>query len=67
MTRPKAFRCDVCQRETDQWGDLIIKRRWFTWPKDESWKRLNVCADCTNRILRHIRREIGVEEWYRDH
>lgn len=50
MLKWKYRTCDFCGEELQKSGDLIIKKRWYAYPTDSGWDRLDVCKKCTDRI-----------------
>lgn len=46
--------CDICGKTThDLEKSLIIKRRWTLW-WEAGWNRLDICKDCTERMMEFI-------------
>lgn len=51
----KLVYCDICKEKiVGDEGDVRIKyrakRKWYSW-WEEGWSRIDICADCLNKII----------------
>ena len=51
--------CDLCKKEMGSGADVKIKykakRKWWAYPCDEGWERIDICADCLEKIIKVVK------------
>lgn len=54
----KTIICDICNQpiQTRQYK-VIIKKEWFSFA-ESGFDRMDICADCADRIIERIKKEI---------
>lgn len=47
--------CDLCKRKLFNEGDVKFKykakRKWYGYPMDSGWDKIEICAECLEKII----------------
>ena len=61
--------CDLCGKPlsfSDNYSEYRIKKKWYAWPCDHGWERIDAHNDCVKRLY-EAEDSRGIGEWREHH